>query len=147
MVTIEGAGRLEHVYTILCEDVRVEVGPKLSLMGVIPNIITVQQFPVTLFKFAIVSRWRGLGEYLSEVRVVSPDRQQHLTVSQPTRFEIAQHGFAENINFFFHLTFPAPGEYWVQTLIDATLRDEQSLVVAAEGQPEQSAENISETVN
>lgn len=136
----------ELVFTILCEDVRVEVGPKLSLMGVIPNIITVQQFPVTLFKFAVVSRWRGMGAYLSEVRIVSPDRQQHLMVSQPTRFEIATDGFAENINFFFHLSFPAPGQYWVQTLVDATLKDEQSLVIT-EAHAEQAAENVSETVN
>ncbi|MDX6694912.1 MAG: hypothetical protein QOF02_2515 [Blastocatellia bacterium] len=140
------ADNLELVFTILCEDVRVEVGPKLSLMGVIPNIITVQQFPVTLFKFAVVSRWRGQGAYLSEVRIVSPDRQQHLMVSQPTRFEIATDGFAENINFFFHLSFPGPGQYWVQTLVDATLKDEQSLVIT-EAHMEQSAENVSETVN
>ena len=146
MATAEQADKLEHVYTILCEDVRVEVGPKLSLMGVVPNILTVQQFPVTFFKFAVVTRWRGVGEHLSEVRIVSPDRQQHLMVSQPARFEIALNGFAENINFFFHLTFPAPGQYWVQTLIDATLHDEQSLIVA-EAQAEPSAENISETVN
>jgi hypothetical protein len=146
MTTAEQAGKLELVYTILCEDVRVEMGPKLSLMGVIPNIITVQEFPVTLFKLAVVSRWRGVGTHLSEVRVLSPDRQQHLMVSQPTRFEIAPHGFAENINFFFHLAFPAPGEYWVQTLIDSTLKDEQSLIVAT-AQAERATENISETIN
>lgn len=146
MTTAEQENQLELVYTILCEDVRVEMGPKLSLMGVIPNHITVQQFPLTLFKFAVVSRWRGEGEHLSEVRVVSPDRQQHLMVSQPTRFEIAPHSFAENISFFLHLTFPAPGQYWVQTLIDATLRDEQSLIVAGE-QILQGTENHSETVN
>ena len=146
MTTAGQAGKLELVYTILCEDVRVELGPKLSLMGVIPNIITVQQFPITLFKLAVVSRWRGLGEHLSEVRVISPDRQQHLMVSQPTRFEIAPHGFAENINFFFHLSFPAPGQYWVQTLIDSTLQDEQPLIVS-EAQAEQAAESLSETIN
>jgi hypothetical protein len=140
------ADNLELVFTILCEDVRVEVGPKLSLMGVIPNIITVQQFPVSLFKFAVVSRWRGQGTYLSEVRIVSPDRQQHLMVSQPTRFEIANDGFAENINFFFHLAFPSPGQYWVQTLVDATLKDEQSLIIA-EARAEQATESFSETVN
>lgn len=138
--------KLELVFTILCEDVRVEMGPKLSLMGVIPNVMTVQQFPLTLFKFAVISRWRGQGAYLSEVRIVSPDRQQHLMVSQPTRFEIAHEGFAENINFFFHLTFPAPGQYWVQTLVDATLRDEQPLVVT-EAHMTQTAEHISETIN
>lgn len=146
MTTAEQADKLELVYTILCEDVRVEVGPKLSLMGVIPNVITVQQFPVTLFKFAVVSRWRGEGSHLSEVRVLSPDRQQHLMVSQPTLFEISPHGFAENINFFFHLTFATPGQYWVQTLINSTLMDEQSLVVN-EAQMEQATESISETIN
>jgi hypothetical protein len=146
MTIAEQGSQLELVYTILCEDVRVEMGPKLSLMGIIPNSITVQQFPITLFKFAVVSRWRGEGEYLSEVRVVSPDRQQHLMVSQPTRFEIAPQGFAENISFFLHLTFPTPGQYWVQTLIDATLRDEQPLIVAGAEAP-QGAENFSETIN
>jgi len=146
MATIGAARKLELVYTILCEDVRVEMGPKLSLMGVIPNNITVQQFPITLFKFAVVSRWRGEGEYLSEVRVVSPDRSQHLMVSQPRRFDITPQGFAENISFFLHLTFPSPGQYWVQTLIDATLMDEQPLVVAEE-QSQQATESISETIN
>jgi hypothetical protein len=146
MTTAAEAEKLKLVYTILCEDVRVEVGPKLSLMGIIPNIITVQEFPVTLFKLAVVSRWRGEGTHLSEVRVMSPDRQQHLMLSQPTRFEVASQGFAENINFFFHLTFPTPGQYWVQTLIDSSLRDEQALVVA-QAQAEQTTENISETIN
>lgn len=138
--------KLELVFTILCEDVRVEVGPKLSLMGVIPNIIAVEQFPLTLFKFAVISRWRGQGTYLSEVRIVSPDRQQHLMVSQPTRFEITAESYAENINFFFHLTFPTPGQYWVQTLVDATLKDEQPLVVTT-ARMRQAAESISETIN
>ncbi len=146
MTTKEQADNLKLVYTILCEDVRVEMGPKLSLMGIIPNILTVQEFPVTLFKLAVVSRWRGEGTHLSEVRVMSPNRQQHLMLSQPTRFEIAPQGFAENINFFFHLTFPTPGQYWVQTLIDSTLKDEQPLVVSI-AQGEQATENISETVN
>jgi hypothetical protein len=146
MATTGEARRLELVYTILCEDVRVEMGPKLSLMGVIPNNITVQQFPITLFKFVVVSRWRGEGQYLSEVRVVSPDRRQHLMVSQPTRFDITPQGFAENISFFLHLTFPSPGQYWVQTLIDATLMDEQPLVVT-EVQDEQANENFPETIN
>ncbi len=37
MATTGAASKLELVYTILCEDVRVEMGPKLSLMGVIPT--------------------------------------------------------------------------------------------------------------
>ena len=146
MSTSGKTNNLELVYTIFCEDVRLEVGPKLSLMGVIPNVIAVQQFPVSLFKFAVVNHWRGAGAHLSEVRILSPDRTRPVMVSQPTRFEVAPHGFADNISFFVNVTFPAPGEYWVQTLIDSNLFDEQPLVVADASQPPP-ADDASEAVN
>jgi hypothetical protein len=120
--------KLELLYTLFCDDVRLEVGNKLSLMGVFQNIM-VQQLPVSLIKFAVVNHWRGEGVHLSEVRILTPDRRQPVVVSQPTRFEIANGGFADNISFFVNVTFPAPGNYWVQTLIDSNLFDEQQLTV------------------
>ena len=72
-----------------CDDVRLEVGNKLSYMGVFQNII-VPQLPVWLPKLAVVNHWRGDGAHLSEVRILMPDRQQALVVSQPARFEINQ---------------------------------------------------------
>ncbi|CDM66391.1 hypothetical protein PYK22_02421 [Pyrinomonas methylaliphatogenes] len=122
------SGKLELVYTIFCDDVRLEVGNKLSLMGIFQNIM-VQQLPVSLIKFAVVNHWRGEGAYLSEVRILSPDRQYPIVVSQPTRFEVAPGGFADNISFFVNVTFPVAGRYWVQTLVDSSLFDEQPLVV------------------
>src|SRR5919107_1390356 len=98
MEIIEGANNLRLMYTILCDDVRLEVGNKLSLMGVFQNI-AVPQLPVSLIKFAVVNHWQGEGSYLSEVRILTPDRKQPVVVSQPTRFEIAQGGFADNISF------------------------------------------------
>ena len=124
----QAADRLKLVHTILCDDVRLEVGNKLSLMGVFQNI-AVEQLPVTLIKFAVVNHWAGEGTYLSEVRVLTPDRQQFVVASQPTSFEIERGGFADNISFFVNVTFHQPGRYWVQTLINATLFDEQPLVV------------------
>jgi len=129
IVSLKRDEKLELVYTILCDDVRLEVGNKLSLMGVFQNIM-VQQLPVSLIKFAVVNHWRGEGAHLSEVRILSPDRQQPIVVSQPTRFEIAPGGFADNISFFVNVTFPVAGRYWVQTLVDSMLFDEQPLVVA-----------------
>ena len=41
--------------TIYCDDIRQEVGGKLSLMGVYNNVMYVQQFPVTLPKFWVVA--------------------------------------------------------------------------------------------
>ena len=123
-----GTNDLRIVLSILCDDVRLEVGNKLSLMGVFQNI-AVEQLPVTLIKFAVVNHWRGEGTYLSEVRVLTPDRQQFVVASQPTSFEIEPGGFADNISFFVNVTFHQPGRYWVQTLVNATLINEQPLVV------------------
>jgi hypothetical protein len=136
---------LELVYTLFCDDVRLEVGNKLSLMGVFQNIM-VQQVPVSLIKFAVVNHWRGEGSHLSEVRILTPDRQQPIVVSQPSPFEIAPGGFADNISFFVNVTFPVPGQYWVQTLINSTLFDEQPLIVA-DSRAGQATESVSDAVN
>lgn len=117
------------LYTLFCDDVRLEAGNKLSFMGVFQNIM-VQQLPVSLIKFAVVNHWRGRGSYLSEVRILTPDRQQPVVVSQPTRFEIAEGGFADNISFFVNVTFPTAGQYLVQTLIDSNLFEEQVLTIS-----------------
>lgn len=119
---------LQLVYTLLCDDVRLEVGNKLSYMGVFQTII-VPQLPVWLPKLAVVNHWRGHGGHLSEVRILMPDRQQALVVSQPARFEINQ-GSADNISFFVNVTFPIAGEYWVQTLVDSNLFEERALLVS-----------------
>ena len=85
---------------------------------------------MSLIKFAVVNHWQGQGSYLSEVRILTPDRQHPIVVSQPTRFEIAHGGFADNISFFVNVTFPTSGQYVVQTLVDSNLFNEQLLTVS-----------------
>ena len=136
--------KLQLLYTLFCDDVRLEVGNKLSFMGVFQNIM-VQQMPVSLIKFAVINHWRGEGTHLSEVRILTPDRQHPVVASQPTSFEITPGGFADNISFFVNVTFPAPGQYWVQTLVDSNLFDEQQLTVS-DGR-EQVADDASQAVN
>ena len=141
----EGGPRL--AYTIFCDDVRLEVGNKLSLMGVFHQII-VQHVPVTVMKFAVVTQWRGEGRHLSEVRILTDDRQRAIVLAEPSPFEVAPGGVANNISFFFNVNFPAPGRYRVQTLIDSTLADEQELAlfqVDPAGAP--FSDNSSEAVN
>lgn len=141
----EQTEKLELVYTLLCDDVRLEVGNKLSFMGVFQNII-VQQMPVRLFKFAVVNHWQGEGTHLSEVRILTPDRHQPIAFSQPTSFEVGPSGFADNISFFIDVTFQQAGQYWVQTLVNSNLFDEQPLIVA-EMNMQQETDAASEAVN
>jgi len=145
MSQVKKDDKLKLIYTIFCDDVRLEVGNKLSLMGVFQNIM-VQQLPVSLIKLAVVNHWQGAGTHLSEVRILSPDRRHPVIVSQPTNFEVAPGGFADNISFFVNVTFTEPGQYWVQTLVDSTLFDEQPLIVLDE-RSMQGPENASEAVN
>jgi hypothetical protein len=120
---------LQLEYTIFCDDVRLEAGNKLSFMGVFQNIM-VQQLPASLIKFAVVNHWRGQGTYFSEVRILTPDRQQFVVMSEPTNFEINPGGFADNISFFVNVTFPRAGQYFVQTLINSNLFREQILTIS-----------------
>ncbi|HEV2762500.1 MAG TPA: hypothetical protein VGV38_05850 [Pyrinomonadaceae bacterium] len=139
--------QLRLLYTIICDDVRLEVGNKLSLIGVFQNLM-LQQLPASLIKFAVVNHWAGEGSFLSEVRILTPDRQQPVVLSQPTSFEVAPGGFADNVSFFVNVTFPAPGQYWVQTLVNSNLFDEQPLLVAdLRSIQHQQPDSASEAVN
>jgi len=115
-------------YTILCEDVRLEINHKLSLMGIF-YAIQVQQLPVTLLKIVILNHWSGDGQYLSEVRILTPDRSQPVAVSAPSPFEVPRDGFADNVTIFANISFPTAGGYVLQTLINSNVFSEQTLVV------------------
>ena len=122
-------------YTIMCEDVRLEVNNKLSLMGLF-YAIQVPQLPVTLLKMAIINHWSGEGQFLSEVRILTPDRAQPIAVSPPSPFQVPPNGFADNVTIFANVNFPAAGNYLVQTLINSNLFAEQVLTVTDASQQE-----------
>lgn len=119
---------LRLVYTLLCDDVRLEMGNKISLMGVFQNIM-VEKLPVSLIKFAVVNHWRGEGQHQTEVRIVAPDRNELVVTSQPTSLELATGGFTDNVSFFVNVVFPTAGTYWIQTFADSMLLEEVPLIV------------------
>src|SRR5947209_10656038 len=135
MTPQDNANQLKLHYTILCEDVRLEVGQKLSLIGVF-YAIQVPQLPINVLKLVILNHWSGGGQYLSEVRILTPDRTQPVAVSQPSAFEIPQGGYADNVTLFANVTFPVAGDYVVQTLVNSTLFAEQSLTIMDVNQPQ-----------
>ena len=139
---------LKLVYTLLCDDVRIEMGNKISLMGIFQNIM-VERLPVSLIKFAVINHWRGQGNHSTEVRILSPDKSNLVVTSQPTAIELAPGGFTDNVSFFVNVVFSSAGTYWVQTLADAVVLEEFPLIVTDSGNVNlgQPAEEISETIN
>ncbi|HZS06310.1 MAG TPA: hypothetical protein VFD58_15825 [Blastocatellia bacterium] len=134
---------LKLVYTIFCEDVRFEASNHLSLMGVVHQIV-VPQLPIAMIKFAVVSHWTGEGQYLSEVRILTPDRMQTIAVSQPTGFAVPPDGYSDNVTVFVNLNFHQPGNHVVQMLINSNLFSETILPVihARQEQPVAQSERV-----
>lgn len=138
--------RLE--YTLLCDDVRIEMGNKISLMGIFQNIM-VEKLPVSLIKFAVINHWRGAGSHQTEVRILSPDKSNLVVTSQPTNIELAPGGFTDNVSFFVNVVFPDAGTYWVQTIANTVVLDEFPLIVtdSANLDANRPVEEITETIN
>ncbi len=139
---------LKLVYTLLCDDVRIEMGNKISLMGIFQNIM-VEKLPVSLIKFAVINHWRGAGNHQTEVRILSPDRINLVVTSQPTSIDLAPGGFTDNVSFFVNVVFPSAGTYWIQTIADTIVLEEFPLIVTDAGTVNamQPPEEISETIN
>lgn len=139
---------LKLMYTLLCDDVRIEMGNKISLMGVFQNIM-VEKLPVSLIKFAVINHWSGAGDHQTEVRILAPDKQNLVVSSQPTTIQLAEGGFTDNVSFFVNVVFPNPGTYWIQTIANAVVLDEVPLIVTDQenAQSLTPPEEVSETIN
>jgi len=135
-------------YTLLCDDVRIEMGNKISLMGIFQNIM-VEKVPVSLIKFAVINHWRGEGNHQTEIRILAPDKNKVVVTSQPTIIELAAGGFTDNVSFFVNVVFPEAGTYWVQTIANGNVLDEFPLIVADQDSMNamQPADEITETIN
>ncbi len=106
------------VHTIICDDVRQELGGKFSLMGLFETISS-QTFPIVHPRFAVMNEWTGgRGEFSCRVRLLAPDRATVLWESE-SRFtlynETQRH---RDISIRFNTTFPSPGTYWIEMLLD-----------------------------
>lgn len=48
---------MRHEVTIICDDIRQEIGNKISLMGLYDDAVVVKRFPARLPKICIFQRW------------------------------------------------------------------------------------------
>jgi hypothetical protein len=119
--------RLE--YSLLCDDVRVELGNKLSLMGLFRNVYF-YSLPSSLLKFAVVNHWTGEGQYSSEVKILSPDRSKVVAQAQAAPFVIEPNGFADNITIFANVSFEREGSYPLQVYLNGVMVRESQLTVS-----------------
>lgn len=106
------------VHTIICDDVRQELGGKFSLMGLFETISS-QVFPVVHPRFAVMNEWTGgSGDFSCRMRLLAPDRTTVLWESE-SRFTLYNESQRHrDISVRFNTTFPVPGTYWIEMLLD-----------------------------
>src|SRR5262245_59519660 len=121
------------VYSLMCDDVRLELGNKLSLMGIFQNVF-LPAFPAVLLRFATVNHWIGAGDYQTQVRVIAPDGRE-VAVSAPSNFRVEPEGYADNVTFFANVQLERAGAYSIQTYLDGKLVSDRPLYVGLIQQP------------
>ncbi len=105
-------------YTLLCDDVRQELGGKFSLMGLFESIYA-NAFPAVHPRFAIVNEWTGgKGEFLVRIRLLSPDKKETLSESESKISLFSETQRHRDISVRFNTTFPVQGTYWIEALVD-----------------------------
>jgi hypothetical protein len=108
--------------SLVCEDVRQEATGNFILIGVL-NFIRVPQVPITAGRLLVFNRWTaGFGDFVQSVRLLGPDQTTVLSKNE-VKFSLpdpAAHTI--NVAVFGNVTFTAPGNYFVEVLVDDVMK-------------------------
>jgi hypothetical protein len=121
-------------YSLLCDDIRLEAGNKLSLMGIFQSVYF-QSLPSTILKFALLNHWVGAGEHNTEIKIVSPDRSRLVLQTTPSIFSLDPGGYADNVTFFTNVFFAEEGPHIVQIYLNQIMVREVILNVVIPAPP------------
>lgn len=106
------------LYTLLCDDVRQELGGKFSLMGLFESIYA-NAFPAVHPRFAIVNEWSGgIGEFTVRIRLLTPEREHVISESEAVIKLYSETQRHRDISIRFNTPFKIPGTYWIETFVD-----------------------------
>jgi hypothetical protein len=105
-------------WIIICDDVRAEVGDKISLMGLF-DMIWVQSFPALHPRLAIVASWSGLkGDSKSKIEIVSENGELVQPEAVAPLKAPPQGNSARHITISFNVQFKSEGIYQVRVSLN-----------------------------
>tara|TARA_B100001013_G_scaffold288224_1_gene188032 strand:+ start:140 stop:544 length:405 start_codon:yes stop_codon:yes gene_type:complete len=121
-------------YSLLCDDVRLEAGNKLSVMGIFQGIY-LPSLPGTVLRFALLNHWSGQGEHNTKIYLLSPDRSTIMMKTPSSNFSLKTQRFSDNVTLFNHLVFSEYGTHILQVYLDGIMVKEVPLNVLMSDYP------------
>jgi len=123
-------------FTIICDDIRQELGGKVSLMGLFENIYATK-FPAVHPRLAIISEWcDGQGEFSVKMKILSSDRKSVLRETSSQMKLSTVNIKHRDVSVHLNVDFKAPGTYWIENYLDDERINSIPLnVVQVKGQP------------
>jgi hypothetical protein len=103
---------IKYKYVLFCEDIRQELGGKVSLMGVLGSKLLTQQFPFGFPKLCLFIEWEDLiGKADIAVNIIAPEGVD-IPKIRPTAQIMGQPGIvARSMIMLNNFVFPEPGNY------------------------------------
>lgn len=108
-------------FSLFCDDIRQEVGGKISLMGIFENVY-VTSLPAIHPRLAIINEWaEGVGEFETTLRLLSPDRKTVMRESI-SRLKLLDARYKQrDISIHLNIEIKEQGTYWIENYLDGVL--------------------------
>jgi hypothetical protein len=109
--------------SVLCDDIRQERNGKFILIGLFDGL-AVERFPATFQRICVFNRWCcGQGRFEQRSRIVAQDGSTPVVHGKPVSIRLpGPEATATSVEIFLNVTFPGPGTYWVEVLLDGDLK-------------------------
>lgn len=121
---------LKYKCVLICEDIRQELGGRVSLMGVLGSKLLVQSFPLPFSKLCLFIEW---GEITGKVNVtlnIIPPEGVDIPKVRPSAPIQGQAGLvARSMIVLSNFSFPAPGNYVFEFEADGKVVGRENFLV------------------
>ena len=115
---------------LFCEDIRQEVGGRVSLMGVLGSKLLVQQFPLPFPKLCLFIEWGELvGKVNVSLKIIPPAGVELPAVSPSAPIQGQAGVVARSMIVLNNFAFPQPGTYSFEFSADGNVVGTEEFVI------------------
>ncbi len=121
---------LNYKCVLFCEDIRQEIGGKVSLMGILGNKLLVQDFPLVFPKLCLFIEWGEVKENFNLVLNIIPPEGVEMGHIHPTANIGAQQGVvSRSMIVLTNFQFPKAGKYAFEFAVNGEIINREVFTV------------------